>query len=169
MGGALHCPPKSQRPVPAATKQSISVLFLRPYPKGDERKKACLSALSEVKVQPGEQAVWLADELASFCRRAGWAWGPGRWPAHVSLGPGVPSVPLHRATSHLTLFIFPVPEEDSEALLGVGGGRGHTWAPCDFRSVPQAATCPATLRPSCWTLTTSPGRPCRGERPPAVQ
>lgn len=27
----------------------------------------------------------------------------------------------------------------------------------------QAATCPATLRPSCWTLTTSRGRPCRGE------
>lgn len=27
----------------------------------------------------------------------------------------------------------------------------------------QAATCPATLRPSCWTLTTSRGHPCRGE------
>lgn len=27
----------------------------------------------------------------------------------------------------------------------------------------QAATCPATPRPSCWTSTTSRGHPCRGE------
>ncbi|NIG61648.1 hypothetical protein BU61_10661 [Pontoporia blainvillei] len=36
-----------------ATDTGVCVLFSRPYPKGDERKRACLSALSEVKVQPG--------------------------------------------------------------------------------------------------------------------
>lgn len=43
----------------------------------------------------------------------------------------------------------------------------HSWAPCDLPSVSaQAATCPATLRPLCWTSTTSQGHPCRGEKPP---
>ena len=53
-------------------KVSVCVLVPRPYPKGDERKKACLSALSEVKVQPGEQGgAWWAEGV-----RALGAWHP---------------------------------------------------------------------------------------------
>lgn len=95
----MAVPQKPQRPVPAETKQSISVLFLRPYPKGDERKKACLSALSEVKVQPGEQAPLLADEMGLFLRAGSvdghgdqgggqhmLAWALGRWcPSNLPL------------------------------------------------------------------------------------
>ncbi|XP_038868636.1 putative phosphatidylinositol 4-kinase alpha-like protein P2 [Salvelinus namaycush] len=29
------------------------LLFVRPIPKGDERKRACLRALSDIQVQPG--------------------------------------------------------------------------------------------------------------------
>lgn len=56
---------------PEATDTSVCVLFSRPYPKGDERKRACLSALSEVKVQPGEQC------SRPVGRGSGGPWVPG--------------------------------------------------------------------------------------------
>jgi len=33
----------------------------------------------------------------------------------------------------------------------------------------QAVTCPVTLKPSCWTSTTSLGPPCRGKRGPTYR
>lgn len=87
--GALGCPLE----VPETSfyrRYSISVLFLRPYPKGDERKKACLSALSEVKVQPGEQVAsggkgdrQGVGDPGVWGGRGDQQWG---WP-HTHLGP----------------------------------------------------------------------------------
>ena len=71
-----------QRGGPAARSVEVSLCFLvpRPYPKGDERKKACLSALSEVKVQPGERGgAWWEGDV--------WALGA----CHPSPEPALPS------------------------------------------------------------------------------
>lgn len=65
--------PQGGGPAARSVEVSLCVLVPRPYPKGDERKKACLSALSEVKVQPGER---------------GGAWWEG------GCGPWVPGIPL---------------------------------------------------------------------------
>lgn len=46
--------------------------------------------------------------------------------------------------------------------------RCHTLCPVTCPLALQAATCPATLKPSCWTSTTSRGHPCRGEGRPSA-